>query len=318
MVQNKRTAFILQIHTNPKQVNRFIQQLISNDQADVYIHIDKRTYHEVSPEIINHPHVKVLKECVVCEWGDISQIDATLLLLEAVIASRIPYDYVCLRSGQDLLVKNGFKDFLSEHADRVFLTFKEISSAHLGVVKMTWPKKTRKRYTTPHPYRVYRRVVNSLYKIGINLSPNRRYWPENFQLFCGSQWFSINYEAALYMLSFLNENPWYYEFFEETYTPDEWFFHTLLMNSPYRNRVINENFFFFKWGETFKERNSPQYLKEIDIPLIESSQQFFARKFDETIDSQVIGYFADTVTFTSQEQRVEKLIIEGSKIEYES
>ncbi len=38
----QKTAFILQIHKNPGQVNKFIHQLISNDQADVYIHIDKR------------------------------------------------------------------------------------------------------------------------------------------------------------------------------------------------------------------------------------------------------------------------------------
>lgn len=37
-----RTAYILQIHKNPDQVNGFINQIISEEQADVFVHIDKK------------------------------------------------------------------------------------------------------------------------------------------------------------------------------------------------------------------------------------------------------------------------------------
>lgn len=36
------TAYILQIHKNPAQVNTFISQLTATDTADVYVHIDKK------------------------------------------------------------------------------------------------------------------------------------------------------------------------------------------------------------------------------------------------------------------------------------
>ena len=53
-----------------------------------------------------------MHENIDVKWGDISQIDATILLLKKVLDTQKSYDFVCLRSGQDLLVKNGFRDFL--------------------------------------------------------------------------------------------------------------------------------------------------------------------------------------------------------------
>ena len=297
MNSTSRTAYILQVHKNPKQVNKFIHQLICEDQADVFIHIDRRCYVSMHREIIESPNVMVIPQNINCEWGDISQIETTILLLREVLASKKPYDFVCLRSGQDLLVKEGFEEFLMKNSGKVFMSFKEISQKNLCVMKMYWPKGTRRRYTSVHPYRVYRRILQELFSRGINISPNKNYWPEEYEFYSGSQWFTIPFEAAQYIIEFLDENEWYYQFFENTFTPDEWFFHTLIMNSPFKSRVVNNNLFYFKWGETFSERNSPQFLTSEDIRLIEESNQFFARKFDENIDSEVIDYFASKIKF---------------------
>jgi hypothetical protein len=226
-MSHARTAFILQIHKNQNQVNKFIQQLIAKDQADVYVHIDKRKHETMKEKIINNENVRVLEQGIVCEWGDFSQIDTTILLLREVLASEKLYDFVCLRSGQDLLVRNGFQGFLAENKGKIFMDFFDISWKNKGAMKMNWPKITRRRYTTAHPFRIYRRIVKALYDKGINLFPNPHYWPEEYDFYCGSQWFTIPFDVARYMIDFLDENKWYYEYFKDTYTPDEWFFHTL-------------------------------------------------------------------------------------------
>jgi len=295
MTKDSCIAYILQIHKNPNQVNQFIQQLTVDQHADVFIHIDRRQYDQIHHTIIKRPNVKIIKQSIVCEWGDISQVDTTLLLLKEVLSQNKNYDFVCLRSGQDLLVRNGFYDFLQKNKGKIFLNFIDITNKNKGAMLLNWPKITRKRYTTSHPFRMYRRSIKFLFDKGIKLFPNSNYWPRDFELYCGSQWFTISFEAAQYIISFLENNQWYYRYFEKTYTPDEWFFHTLLMNSPFKSNIVKDNLLYLRMGTRLSERNSPVYLTSDDVALIEDSKQFFARKFDESIDKNVIDYFVNKI-----------------------
>jgi hypothetical protein len=301
MDSNQRTAFMLQVHKNPEQVNQFINQIITAGNADVFVHIDKKSYEFMQGKIVSSPNVKILKNSVDCEWGDISQVDATLLLLKEVIASQNSYDFVCLRSGQDLLVKGDFREFLQDNKNKIFLTYRKLSDESLGFMKIHWPKVTRKRYTNVHPIRLYRRLLLLLFKKGINLSPNSIKLPNNYSLYKGSQWFTIPFEVAKFIIEYLNQNEWYYKFFSNSLVPDESFFHTLILNSHYKEYVENNNLMFLKWGETLSERNSPQYLRFGDIKLIEDSNQYFARKFDINIDRKIIDYFSTRITFNCKE-----------------
>ncbi|WP_137743709.1 beta-1,6-N-acetylglucosaminyltransferase [Robertmurraya siralis] len=286
-----KTAFMLLVHNHPEQLNKFLMQLVEEEAADVFIHIDAKSDPSMRERIIRHPHITILEERVAVSWGDISQVDATLLLLEAVCNSDVHYDFVCLRSGQDLLVRNGFKQFLAEHRNSLFLAYRTLQEKDFGMVKIQWPKIVRNRYANYHPLRLLRRLLLLLYKRGVHILPNRRYFPEHFTLYKGSQWFTIPFEAAVFIIDFLNKNRWYYPFFEHSLVPDESFFHTLLLNSTYKEKVINTNLYFLKWGESLKERNSPQCLHIGDRALIENSNMFFARKFNEQFDKEVVEYF---------------------------
>lgn len=297
MSATPRTAYILQIHKNPNQVNEFLNQLVSDDQADIYIHIDKRHYEELNGEILKNPSVRVLERSIICEWGDISQVDTTILLLREVLASGNQYDFVCLRSGQDLLVKNGFKNFLLENKGKIYMDFINITWKNEGAIRLNWPKVTRQRYTTAHPFRIFRRMIKYFYDRGMKIFPNKNFWPEDYDFYCGSQWFTIPFEAAKYIINFLDENKWYRKYFENTYTPDEWFFHTLLMNSRFKSNIVKNNLLYLRMGENLSERNSPVYLTSDDIHSIERSNHFFARKFDEKIDPSVIQYFTSKIRF---------------------
>ncbi|MEH7112171.1 beta-1,6-N-acetylglucosaminyltransferase [Neobacillus niacini] len=299
MFTSLRTAFIIQIHKNPEQVNKFITQLIAEGQADVFVHIDKKNYEKLHQDIFKSPNVRVLQYSINCEWGDISQVDTTILLLREVLASKNKYDFVCLRSGQDLLVKDGFKDYLMNNKNKIFMNNRQMSDKDLGFMKINWPKITRKRYTTTHPIRIYRKLLLNFYSKGLNIYPNINKWPKELSFYKGSQWFTVPFEVAKYIIEFLNENVWYYRFFENSLVPDESFFHTLIMNSHFKSNVINNNLMFLKWGETLSGRNSPQDLTSEDLNKIVDSNQYFARKFDEDIDNSVIDYFANNVNFGS-------------------
>ncbi len=295
MVEDRvpKTAFIIQAHKNPNQLNGFIQQLIINDYADVYIHLDKKSYNNLYNKIIRHPNVKILEESIDVQWGDISQVDATLLLIRSVLATNIKYDFICFRSGQDLLVKKNFKEYLLNNRKKIFISTDKIDkkNAYAALPVCKWPKFLRKRYSIYHPFRVIRRIIISLYGLGLNILPTSNNLPRNYSLYQGSCWFCIPFEVGLYLLEFLDKNTWYYLSFKNALCPDEWFFQTLIMNTGYKTRVVNDELVYLRWGDTLLTRNHPVNLRIDDKEEIEISNKFFARKFDEDVDKDIINYY---------------------------
>jgi len=287
-----RIAYMLQVHKNPKQVNTFIEQLISEDTADVYIHIDKKYIDELSTKIIKHQNVYITEKSINVSWGDISQIDATLLLINEVLKANKNYDFVCLRSGQDLLVKNGLKEYLLQHPGKIFMTSehitKRIDKAFLNV---RWFNLLRRQYSSKyHPFRLLRRGIIYLYSIGLNLSPNFYKLPNEYEYYHGSQWFCMPLNVAKYVAEFVENNSWFYKAFKRALCPDEWFFQTIIMNSQYKTNVINNNLVYIDWNG-----NHPEILQTKDKKSINKSNHFFARKFDEKVDDKIINYYSQRV-----------------------
>ncbi|WML47821.1 beta-1,6-N-acetylglucosaminyltransferase [Neobacillus sp. PS3-34] len=293
-----RTAYILQIHKNPNQVNKFIKQIISEEVADVFVHLDRKKYDQLKIEVLRSRGVYILQDSIDVKWGDISQVDATLLLIREVLATGKDYDFICFRSGQDMLVKNGFKEFLLNNKNKIFMNayYVDRKEPHAAFVNVKWPLSTRKLYINSfHPNRVIRRLIACLYGYGWNLLPNKNPLPKNFSIYNGSNWFCIPIDVAKYILEFINDNKWYYETFKNSLVPDEFFFQTIIMNSKYKSEVINNNLMYIKFGESLKSRNNPITLKMEHIDTIQSSNKFFARKFDENVDLPVIEYFSNWV-----------------------
>jgi hypothetical protein len=73
-------------------------------------------------------------------------------------------------------------------------------------------------------------------------------------------------------------------FFRHVLIPDELFFQTIVMNSPLRDSVENENLRYLDWSR----EPAPAVLLESDLPALVSSHKLFARKFDERIDSTIL------------------------------
>ncbi|MGG5794589.1 beta-1,6-N-acetylglucosaminyltransferase [Bacillus nitratireducens] len=290
-----RIAYILQVHKNPEQVNQFISQLISEKNGDVFVHIDKKNFDAVYPLISKNENLKILNKSVDVKWGDISQVEATILLLKTVLETECKYDFVCFRSGQDLVVKNGFVEHLLKNSNKIFMTATHVdrNNPDAAFPNIRWPKVTRKQYSIFHPFRFFRRLIMILYGFGINIFSNPYKLPDKMEFYHGSQWFCIPLDVAKYIIEFLEQNSWYYYLFKHALCPDEWFFQTIIMNSDFKCQVINNNLVYLKWGEDYTNKNHPIVFTLKDVDSIESSNQYFARKFDRSVDEDVIGYFAN-------------------------
>ena len=74
-------------------------------------------------------------------------------------------------------------------------------------------------------------------------------------------------------------------FLKFTWGSDEFIIPTILMNSPYQNKIINENYRYIDWSEG---NVSPKTLTIGDYDKIINSDDLFARKFDMDIDKEIL------------------------------
>lgn len=124
-----KIAILIQCHKNPKQINLLLERL-NHPDIDCYLHIDKKA--DFTDKIIHRENVFVLpdEQRVSVEWAQISQVTATLNLLNTAVAGiRGGYDYYWLISGQDWPLRS---------ADKIVKFFEEHNGTNLfsiGIVK---------------------------------------------------------------------------------------------------------------------------------------------------------------------------------------
>jgi hypothetical protein len=103
------------------------------------------------------------------------------------------------------------------------------------------------------------------------------------KIYGGSQWMILSRAFCEYATNL--RHIWRYSlFFRNIYVPDESFYHTLLMNSPFRDTLVNDNRRYIDWVSG-PER--PRVLRMSDLPLITASGAFFARKVNWDVDPEL-------------------------------
>jgi hypothetical protein len=110
--------------------------------------------------------------------------------------------------------------------------------------------------------------------------------PLSMKPYGGSQWFCLPKKHVEFILGLLDDHPEIVRFYQHSFIPDEMFFQTLLMNSELKDEVVNDNKRFIDWNK--KCVPTPAILLSEDLPRLERSGMFFARKFDPDLDAQVL------------------------------
>ena len=104
------------------------------------------------------------------------------------------------------------------------------------------------------------------------------------KVYGGSQWFTLNYKHVAYILAYVKNNETTISFFKESMLPDESFFQTILLNSPYQKELVNDNLRLIEM-----QANHPLIYKKDDFEYLLNQQQFFARKFDLNEDPEIFN-----------------------------
>lgn len=283
-----KLAVLIQCHKNPEQINCLLN-VMKNDSVDFYVHVDKKS--SISSQIEKRKDIHLLpdEDRIDVQWGGFSQILATLNLLYA--ATLNGYDYYFLISGQDFPIQgiNSLLKLLINSGGGNYIDL--VPSLNNGLYRQNNYDKRNQIIFSPwllkrtKLMRLIKRlwvIVTGGYKRTFRIFQRKNNL--NLKFYFGSQWWCLNDQFIRYMLEYLKTNPQYLEFYKRTSCPDESFFQTLFMNSPYAD-TKKEYLHYIDWSE---RKSSPKNLSINDLPEMLKSGKFMARKINgdfELIDT---------------------------------
>jgi len=276
-----KIAILLTAHKNQRQTQRLINHL--SKDFDVYIHIDKRS----DMEIQKSDRVFVYKKYK-AYWGSFNQIMSILFLLEKAYEKR--YDRYILISGQDLpLVSNcGLAKFFDKNKNEYIDIYKadksDTSNPHKAYARMV-PYYTDVKHREAAGWESKKsRFSSFMDKMTIKILEafGKRAW--DYEFHSGANWFNLTGKCVGKIFEYLKRDRKYIKRFRWTRSGDEIFFQTIIaqLNGI---RVVSQSLRYvdFNSGPEY-----PRTLRSEDYEKIIKSGKLFARKFDETVDGDII------------------------------
>jgi Core-2/I-Branching enzyme len=267
-----RIAYIVSAYKRPAQLERLLRRLDAPG-VTIAVHVDTKTRQAIWDEMTSR-----CRDLDVVwlprhrsQWGGFGHVRATLKGLDHVVGNDVPFDYAVLLTGQDYPLRppTEIARVLGDAGGRSFMRHIELPWDPWG------PRGGLDRVEDWHVI-TYRRLHVAL--------PLRRKIPGGLKAWGGSAYWCLEASLVHFVHGYLRENPDYVRFFEHVFVPDELFFQTIIMNSEHRHTVVNDDLRYVDWTR----EPAPVVLTRDDLPALLESGQLFARKFDETVDSEVL------------------------------
>jgi hypothetical protein len=290
-----KIAYIVLAHKYPEQLVRLISQINTND-VSFFVHIDKKVgrniYSQIVTKLKDFPNVSFIKRYN-SPWGSFNLVRATLEGIKSIVETGTPFDYVVYLSGQDYPIKSNkqINQFFQENQGKEFLEYFTLPHS-------VWKGSGFRRVEYWHIYwnnewfcipekREFQSPINSfLYSFLTLILPKKRKFPEDFPLYGGSTFWCLTADCAKWVNNFVKQNPKFVARFNYTYITDEVFFQTLLLNSPFKDKIVKNNLKYIDWGKV--DAINPRILDKNDFEKITKSEKLFARKFDITLDAEIL------------------------------
>ncbi|EHQ24696.1 glycosyl transferase family 14 [Mucilaginibacter paludis] len=276
-----KVAYLIIAHKNFEHIIDIVTSL-NDPKVSFLIHFDEKVkvdINEINRKLPQGADVYFLDARENVNWGGFSVLMAVLNLIQGALHLNC-FDYIYLISGQDFPLKTSDEmiDFLEQNAGKEFIEYHTIPHSGWGG--------GQDRYE--HFW-----MIDTL---GMQASRNfiedqrkqnfTRKFPNNLQPFGGSMWFTITAACAEYIIDHFMQYPDELMFFKYTLIPDELAIVTVIMNSIFKNQVVNNNLRHIDWSEN---RGRPKIMTVSDLVVLIKSESHFARKFDPSVDVEVIN-----------------------------
>jgi hypothetical protein len=272
-------VFLIQAHKDLGQLNALVEQLRDDDFL-VYVNLDRKC--ALDPAAV-HPCARHVRDRVDVHWGTFSQVQAVLNSLAQIVAEVPAFDKVIFLSAQDfpLLSNTRLKEALAQWSGHELL-----DTVAIGRAPGEWAAGFRYQYfhydDGPRLLRMACRAANR----AMRATGLVRRLPGGMRPYGGSSWWALSQACVRAILDRVAREPDLVRFFRHCACPDEMFFQTLVMNSPFAGRVLGRNFRYVQWPE--QGARNPKILDEGDFERIAASRAHFCRKIDSQASASLV------------------------------
>ncbi|HUC36587.1 MAG TPA: beta-1,6-N-acetylglucosaminyltransferase [Acidimicrobiales bacterium] len=282
-------VYVILAHRSPNQLARLVSVLEHEDDLFL-IHVDAKAdpapFVGALEERLGRPANVEMIRPVRCDWAGFGHVQATLQGITRVLDRQSEFSHMVLLTGQDYPIKP--RDRIREHLER-----------HRGVSFMSWSAGDRgerpdrrgnerwwwhgglERLRCRH-YLVGRRWIGLPHRYFP--FPRPRQLPDGLHPYQGLAYWCLSEQSVRYVADFVSARPEVVAFFKRVLGPDENFFQMALLNSPLRHTLVNEDLRYMSWEGGLH----PGVLGVGDFGDLAASPKMFARKFDVTVDAEVL------------------------------
>jgi hypothetical protein len=300
-----KLAYIVTAHKDPEQLVRLIERLNSAG-TQFFVHVDRRTdettYRQMVKAIGHLPNVRFLKRYKCYRSSAFGIVQALFEGFDAAFTCGAAFDYLLYITSQDYPIKTNSQiravlqnaagySFLSHlpfpyegwHASGGPITQKacRIESWHIRLFGRYFQFPLNPSHYS-HPFSLSRSplwlTVNLLF-------PRKRKFPRGFTPVGGWAYWCLAREHAEYVCRFAKLNPSFVNFFRYSRSSVEMIVQTILMASPFKHQIINDDLRYVDWSTG---NCSPKILGVADLPKLAASLKLIARKFDMLVDAEVL------------------------------
>ncbi|MEY4504274.1 MAG: hypothetical protein RL154_567 [Pseudomonadota bacterium] len=266
-------AYLILAHRYPEQFKRLFKAIY--DPANYYIiHIDKRSgdklYDEIQDFLVGFANTALLKsENAV--WGGYSLVDAELRGIEELLKMGAEWEFFINLSAQDFPIKSQkyIRDFLTQNRGKDFM------------------KLSNQSITRPDTlHRIENYVTESENEVSEPMF--KRTFLDGVTPYIGNQWVILSRKFC----EFVTHSPEidrFKEFYQNTLIADEGFFQTVIMNTSYEATIVNDDKRAIDWVPMGTIKLRPRDFTANDADFLKLSDDLFARKFDETVDMEILN-----------------------------
>lgn len=254
-----------------------------------YIHIDKRS--SVTPEesrkLSSHPACAFVSRQYQVNWAGFHHLRAMILLLEE--ASKDSRNGVFhMISGQDFPIKSADEivRLFELNTNKQYIENFPMPAGHWehGGMHRLWHWYFYDLFNYKSRFGYYTNKAISKFQ---NLFGIKRNWPKSLPpLYGGGTWWSITRECTTYVVEYRKKNPALLNRLKFTLCPEEMYFQTIIMNSPFAEQAVSDHLRYIDWSS--RNGNAPANLDISDYYKLLSSDKLFARKFEYPVSEELL------------------------------
>jgi len=266
-------AYLILVHRLPNQFKRLFEAIYEDDNHYL-IHIDKKAEQELGTEVESflkdYPNVYILKSENVI-WGGYSMVQAELDGINFLLNIGAHWDYFINLSGQDYPLKSQkiIREFLTENNSKNYIKIAD------------------QRDIRPE---TMNRIENYFDEVGNKISPltYKREFMKDITPYIGGQWMILTRDCCTFICT-STEVKKFENYYKNTLIADESFFQTVLMNTKFAGKLVNDDKRAIIWIPDGDIKLRPKTFTIDDLDFLNSENHLFARKFDDNVDKEIIN-----------------------------